>query len=125
MKLCFQVFVIYARIERKRKTMQEMPFYGRDDELERLHLLTKKKTSSLVVIKGRRRIDKNILSSTGFMGRISLELFLEELSLPICDLFWRKKKISAYEKFKILSVIGGVPRYLEEIDPDLTAEQNI
>ncbi len=222
--------------------MVEAPFYGREEELERLRLLTKKKTSSLVVVKGRRRIgksrlilefskeipaliftglpptkettaqmqrddfmgqmerligirglkgsdwadlfwhlakevqdkkilvvldeinwmgfldptflgklksawdlyfknnpklimilsgsiskwiDENILSSIGFMGRISLELFLEELSLPICNLFWRKKKISAYEKFKVLSVTGGVPRYLEEIDPNLTAEANI
>lgn len=72
-------------------------------------------------------IDKNILSSTGFMGRISLELTLDELPLPICNLFWRKKAplVSAYDKFKILSVIGGVPRYLEEIDPDLSAEENI
>lgn len=42
-------------------------------------------------------------------------------------MFWRKKAhyVSAYEKFKILSVMGGVPRYLEEIDPDLSAEENI
>lgn len=72
-------------------------------------------------------IDKNILSSTGFMGRTSLELTLEELPLKICNLFWKNKKdyISSYEKFKILSVTGGVPRYLEEINPDLNAEENI
>ncbi|MGB7128629.1 MAG: ATP-binding protein [Candidatus Rhabdochlamydia sp.] len=72
-------------------------------------------------------IDKNILSSTGFMGRISLELTLDELPLSDCNLFWRKKAplVSSYDKFKILSVVGGVPRYLEEIDPDLTAEDNI
>jgi hypothetical protein len=29
------------------------------------------------------------------------------------------------EKLKLLSVTGGVPRYLEEIRPDLSAEQNI
>lgn len=72
-------------------------------------------------------IDTNILSSTGFMGRISLELTLDELSLPVCNMFWRKKAplVSSYDKFKILSVTGGVPRYLEEIDPDLSAEDNI
>lgn len=72
-------------------------------------------------------IDENILSSTGFMGRISLELTLDELPLHVCNLFWRKKApfISSYDKFKILSVTGGIPRYLEEIDPDLTAEDNI
>ncbi|MBS0615459.1 MAG: AAA family ATPase [Verrucomicrobia bacterium] len=72
-------------------------------------------------------IDENIMSSTGFMGRVSLDLTLDELPLPICNLFWRKKasRISAYEKFKLLSVTGGVPRYLEEIDPDSSAEDNI
>ena len=72
-------------------------------------------------------IDKNILRSIGFMGRTSLELTLDELSLPVCNLFWGKqaKLVSAYEKFKILSVTGGVPRYLEEIDPRKTAEENI
>lgn len=222
----------------------ETPFYGREQELERLNLLYKKKTSSLIVIKGRRRIgksrlilefsknvktfsfiglppepgttaqtqreyfvqqmerlldvrgiktddwgdifwnlakevrhgkllvvldeinwigslddtflgklksawdlyfknnpklimilsgsmsswiDKNILSSTGFMGRISLELTIDELPLEVCNLFWRRKSgmISAYDKFKILSVTGGIPRYLEEIDPSLSAEDNI
>ena len=33
--------------------------------------------------------------------------------------------ISAMEKLKILSVTGGIPRYLEEIDPSLSAEENI
>ncbi len=72
-------------------------------------------------------IDKNILRSTGFMGRNSLELTLDELSLPTCNLFWGKKAklVSPYEKFKILSVMGGVPRYLEEIDPNKSAEENI
>lgn len=72
-------------------------------------------------------IDKNILSSTGFMGRVSLDMVLEELPLPICQEFWGKKSehVSPYEKFKVLSVMGGVPRYLEEIDPGLSAEENI
>jgi len=72
-------------------------------------------------------IDENILSSTGFMGRLSLDLTLDELPLHICNLFWRNKGklVSAYEKFKILSVTGGVPRYLEEINPHLSAEENI
>ncbi len=33
--------------------------------------------------------------------------------------------MSAYEKLKILGVTGGVPRYLEEIEPSLSAEENI
>ena len=72
-------------------------------------------------------IDKNIIQSTGFLGRISLNLTVEELPLYDCNEFWGKgsKNISAYEKFKVLSVTGGVPKYLEEIQPQLPAEENI
>lgn len=71
-------------------------------------------------------IEENILSSTGFMGRLSLILTLEELPLSDCKKFWTNDKlISPYEKFKILAVTGGVPRYLEEIKPHLPAEENI
>lgn len=72
-------------------------------------------------------IDDNILSSTGFVGRLSLNLTLGELPLSAANLFWgsKRQQISAHEKFKLLSVTGGVPRYLEEIRPDLDAETNI
>ncbi len=72
-------------------------------------------------------IEKNILSSTGFVGRISYRLVLDELSLSECSQFWPKTggQISNYEKIKVLSVTGGVPRYLEEINPNLSAEENI
>jgi hypothetical protein len=72
-------------------------------------------------------IEKNILGSTGFVGRISFTLTLDELPLKDCKQFWGEKShlISAMEKLKILSVTGGVPRYLEEIDPRLSAEDNI
>lgn len=72
-------------------------------------------------------IERNILSSTGFLGRISLTLTLKELSLPECSLFWdnQHQAVSPYEKFKVLAVTGGIPRYLEEIHPHLPAEDNI
>lgn len=72
-------------------------------------------------------IEENILSNTGFLGRISYTLTLEELPLKDCAQFWGDKlnNISAYEKFKLLSVTGGVPRYLEEINPAASAEENI
>lgn len=72
-------------------------------------------------------INQNILSSTGFFGRISLDLTIEELPLHDCAHFWQpyEERISSYEKFKILSVLGGVPRYLEEINPKISAEENI
>jgi len=72
-------------------------------------------------------IDENILNNTGFMGRVSLELMPMELSLFHCNQFWKEKKnrISSIEKLKLLSITGGVPRYLEEIDINLPAEKNI
>lgn len=72
-------------------------------------------------------IEENILSSTGFFGRVTLDMTLEELPLPECARFWAPlaEQVSSYEKFKVLSVTGGIPRYLELIQPDLSAEQNI
>jgi len=72
-------------------------------------------------------IEKNILSSTGFLGRISYTLTLEELPIPDCEWFWGKaaSNISSFEKLKLLAVTGGVPKYLEEIDPTISAEENI
>ena len=72
-------------------------------------------------------IDENILNSAGFVGRISLKLAPQELSLHQCNKFWGKKagRIDAKEKLKMLAVTGGVPRYLEEINPNLPAEENI
>lgn len=72
-------------------------------------------------------IEENILSNTGFVGRITIDLVLEELPLDVCNEFWhpKEKRISSYEKFKVLSVTGGVPRYLEEIIPSFSAEKNI
>lgn len=62
-------------------------------------------------------IEKNILNSTGFVGRIHLKLHIKELSLHECAAFWPNKHISAFEKFKCLAVMGGVPSYLEKITP--------
>ena len=72
-------------------------------------------------------IEENILSQSGFLGRITIDLILRELPLDVCNGFWHPKeaRISAYEKFKLLSVMGGVPRYLEEITPEIPAEKNI
>lgn len=69
-------------------------------------------------------IEENLLSSSAFVGRISYTLTLDPLPLPDCDRFW-PEAISAYEKFKLLSVTGGIPKYLEEIDPGQPAESNL
>lgn len=72
-------------------------------------------------------IEENILASTGYLGRPTLAIRLKELPLADCAKFWgaHADHISDYEKFKLLAVTGGVPRYLELISPDKTAEDNI
>ena len=72
-------------------------------------------------------IDENILNSTGFFGRVDITLTLKELPLRDCVKFFgqRETSISAYEKLKLLCITDGVPRYLEAIDPKLTAEDNV
>lgn len=71
-------------------------------------------------------IEENILQSTGFVGRISLNMVLDELSIKESGEFWgSRRKISAYEKFKMLSVTGGIPKYLEEIISSQSSDDNI
>lgn len=71
-------------------------------------------------------ISENILKSKGFVGRVSLTIDLGELPLFEANRFWSKfPYVSPFEKFKMLCVMGGVPRYLEEIDPKVDAEKNI
>lgn len=72
-------------------------------------------------------IEDNILRNTGFVGRIDLVLSLEELSLSESVTLLGKKaqSLSAFEIFKLLSVTGGVPRYLESILLKHSAEENI
>ncbi len=71
-------------------------------------------------------IQKNILKSTDFVGRISLELVIKDMTLRESILFFGKKTklMSDLEKLRILCLTGGVPRYLEEMDYSLSAEQN-
>jgi len=72
-------------------------------------------------------IDRNILRNAGFVGRVSLNIKLEELPIALCSAFWGKRadRVSPFDKFRLLSVTGGVPRYLEEIDPSDSAANNI
>lgn len=72
-------------------------------------------------------IMENILQNTGFAGRDSWDIVLDELPLHQCNRFWGKagERISAAEKLNVLSVTGGVPKYLEEVDPGVSSEENI
>ena len=72
-------------------------------------------------------IKKNILGNTGFTGRFSRDYVLTELTLSECAEFWKPgaADLNAREILDVLSVTGGVPRYLEEVDPGLSAEENV
>ena len=72
-------------------------------------------------------IKENLLDSTGFAGRFSRDYVLPELSLEECVQFWgdAASRVAPREMLDVLSVTGGVPRYLEEVDPGLDASENI
>jgi len=72
-------------------------------------------------------IQKNILNAKGFVGRISIDLNLTELPLSACRGFWGKRAdhASTREIVDILSVTGGIPKYLQEMNPRLSADENI
>lgn len=72
-------------------------------------------------------IEQNILNSTAFFGRIDLTLTLEPLSIPEAAELLKKLKFkgSAFEIYTLLAVLGGIPWYLEQVDPEEMAEKNI
>lgn len=72
-------------------------------------------------------ITKNIIENSAYVGRRSLDMVVPELPLKECVKFWGGKAahIDAREIIDVLSVTGGIPRYLEEINPSLSAEENI
>ena len=72
-------------------------------------------------------IRENILEDGGFLGRPSADIVLKELSARDCLSFWggAAKRLSSREFFDMLSVCGGVPRYLEEIDPSLSVDESL
>lgn len=72
-------------------------------------------------------IRDNILEAKGFVGRVSLDITLGELPLANCRDFWGRAagRVSAGKMLDVLSVTGGVPKYLEEVDPGTGADENI
>lgn len=70
-------------------------------------------------------IEKNVLSSTAFVGRVDHVIALKPLELSACGKFWSTNNVSAYEKFKVLSITGGVPLYLQSFEMNKSFEQNI
>lgn len=92
-------------------------------------LYFKKNTKLILVLCGSISawLEKNILNSTAFLGRISLDLVLQELPLIFCNQllealgFHRSPK----EKMIYLSLTGCIPWYIEQINPNYSAEDNI
>ncbi|MBQ8113854.1 MAG: ATP-binding protein [Kiritimatiellae bacterium] len=74
-----------------------------------------------------RWITDNIVKSSGFLGRRSLNFVLPEL--PICDAvkFWgdRLDDMSTREILDTLAVTGCVPKYLEEMNLSIGVAENI
>ena len=72
-------------------------------------------------------IATNILNSRGFVGRISVNLKVDELPVGLCRSFWGRSadQVATGEIVDLLSVTGGVPKYLQEIDPALSTADNI
>ena len=72
-------------------------------------------------------IQNNILKAKGFVGRISLDITLPEMPLADCREFWghRTEQTALREILDVLSVTGGIPKYLQEIDVSLDADENI
>ena len=72
-------------------------------------------------------IQANVQRSKAYVGRISLDITLPELSLSECRAFWGRKadRTATREMLDVLSVTGGVPKYLAEVNPSLSADENI
>ena len=72
-------------------------------------------------------IKDNIIEDGFFYGRRSLDIIVPELPISECVKFWGKtaSRIDRREIIDVLSVTGGVPRYLEEIEPSATAVENM
>lgn len=72
-------------------------------------------------------IEENIVRNTGFFGRISAYLTVEELPLNDCNKLLESQGFRGppREKLKILSLTGGIPWYIEQILPNMSADDNI
>ena len=72
-------------------------------------------------------IAENIVNSTAYFGRISRDLVVGELPPADAAKFWgaRAGRLATREITDVLAVTGGVPKYLEDVNPALSAEENI
>lgn len=72
-------------------------------------------------------IEENILKSTAFFGRVNLTMTLEPLPIrDACALLSKSGfQGSDYDAYKLLSILGGIPWYLEQITSGHTANDLI
>jgi len=72
-------------------------------------------------------IKKNITDNGAFAGRRSFDFVVPELPLKECVKFWGRSvpRENMTEILDVLSVTGGVPKYLEEVKSALSADENI
>lgn len=72
-------------------------------------------------------IAENILDSTGFVGRDSLDIELKELPPAQCQLMLGPagERMATREKIDLLSVTGGIPKYIEDVRPELSVDENV
>jgi AAA+ ATPase superfamily predicted ATPase len=72
-------------------------------------------------------IEENILNNTAFYGRVNLTLTLEPLAIPESRHLLKTMGFqgSTYDIYKLLAILGGIPWYLEQINPGMTADNII
>lgn len=72
-------------------------------------------------------IKEHFVDNGAFFGRRSLDLVVKELPLRECVKFWGRSatRIDTREIIDVLSITGGVPRYLKEIDSGASASANL
>jgi AAA+ ATPase superfamily predicted ATPase len=91
--------------------------------------LFKKQSQLIIVIAGSVSswIEDNILNNSNFLGRVTLNIHLDELPLPVLKEFWQKRNVQVTTRslVKTLALFGGVPLYLELQNPQETVEQNL
>lgn len=131
----FQMLADQVKTGRVIILLDEISWMAMNDEtflgkLKNIWDLELKKNSELILILCSSVsvwVEKNIISSTGYFGRIVKKISLDELSLNICNQILLAQHFigSDFEKFQLLSITGGVPWYLELLQPGVSASQNI
>ena len=72
-------------------------------------------------------IEENILKNTAFFGRINLTITLGPLPIPDANKLLQASGFqgSTYDIYKLLSILGGIPWYLEQISSGQNANEVI